>query len=90
MVHPIGVVILAVVGPGAIAAFAVLHGAGFSIAKGTVPLVIFGSVGYGLRKLQPDVARIEWLMRRYVRVAALEGTAQVAMILIMSRFATGL
>jgi len=29
-------------------------------------------------------------MRRYVRVVALQGTAQVAMILIMSRFATGL
>jgi len=39
-------------GPGAITAFAVLHGAGnglLTIAKGTVPLAIFGPVGYGLR-----------------------------------------
>jgi len=37
---------------GAITAFAVLHGAGnglLTIAKGTVPLAIFGPVGYGLR-----------------------------------------
>ena len=47
-------------------------------------------VYFELRKPQPDVVRIEWLMRRYVRVVALQGTAQVAMILIMSRFATGL
>ena len=52
LLHPIGVVILAVVGPGAITACAVLHGAGnglLTIAKGTVPLAIFGPVGYGLR-----------------------------------------
>jgi hypothetical protein len=52
LLHPIGAVILAVVGPGAITAFAVLHGAGnghLTIARGTVPLAIFGPVGYGLR-----------------------------------------
>jgi hypothetical protein len=52
LLHPIGAVILAVLGPGAITAFAVLHGAGnglLTIAKGTVPLAIFGPVGYGLR-----------------------------------------
>jgi hypothetical protein len=52
LLHPIGAVILAVAGPGAITAFAVLHGAGnglLTIAKGTVPLAIFGPVGYGLR-----------------------------------------
>ena len=52
LLHPIGAVILALVGPGAITAFAVLHGAGnglLTIAKGTVPLAIFGPVGYGLR-----------------------------------------
>ena len=52
LLHPIGAVILAVVGSGAITAFAVLHGAGnglLTIAKGTVPLAIFGPVGYGLR-----------------------------------------
>jgi len=52
LLHPIGAVILTVVGPGATTAFAVLHGAGnglLTIAKGTVPLAIFGPVGYGLR-----------------------------------------
>jgi len=52
LLHPIGAVILGLVGPGAITAFAVLHGAGnglVTIAKGTVPLAIFGPVGYGLR-----------------------------------------
>jgi hypothetical protein len=52
LLHPIGAVILAVVVSGAITAFAVLHGAGnglLTIAEGTVPLVIFGPVGYGLR-----------------------------------------
>ena len=52
LLHPIGAIILALVGPGAIIAFAVLHGAGnglLTIAKGTVPLAIFGPVGYGLR-----------------------------------------
>jgi MFS family permease len=52
LLHPIGALILGLLGPGAIAAFAVLHGAGnglLTIAKGTVPLAIFGPVGYGLR-----------------------------------------
>jgi MFS family permease len=50
--HPIGAVVLMAIGPSAIMAFAVLHGAGnglLTIAKGTLPLAIFGSVGYGLR-----------------------------------------
>ena len=40
------------VGPPAITAFAILHGAGnglLTIAKGTLPLAIFGPIGYGLR-----------------------------------------
>ena len=52
LLHPIGAIILGLTGPGAITAFAVLHGAGnglLTIAKGTVPLAIFGPVGYGLR-----------------------------------------
>jgi MFS family permease len=52
LLHPVGAVILGLLGPGAIATFAVLHGAGnglLTIAKGTVPLAIFGPVGYGLR-----------------------------------------
>jgi MFS family permease len=52
VLHPIGAVILALMGPGAITVFTLLHGAGnglLTIAKGTVPLAIFGPVGYGLR-----------------------------------------
>jgi predicted MFS family arabinose efflux permease len=52
LLHPIGAVILGLLGPSAITAFTVLHGAGnglLTIAKGTVPLAIFGPLGYGLR-----------------------------------------
>jgi predicted MFS family arabinose efflux permease len=50
--HPLGAIILLVTGPAAITAFAILHGAGnglLTIAKGTLPLAIFGPVGYGHR-----------------------------------------
>jgi MFS family permease len=50
--HPVGAGILAAFGAPAIMAFALLHGAGnglLTIAKGTLPLAIFGPVGYGLR-----------------------------------------
>jgi len=43
-----------------------------------------------MRKPEPDGARIGRLMRRYVRVVAFQGLMQVAIIVIMSRFATGL
>jgi MFS family permease len=52
VLHPIGALTLLTVGPVAVTAFAVLHGAGnglLTIAKGTLPLAIFGPVGYGLR-----------------------------------------
>jgi MFS family permease len=52
LLHPLGAAALALFGPGAILAFAVLHGAGnglLTIARGTVPLAIFGPLGYGLR-----------------------------------------
>ncbi|MGO8917395.1 MAG: MFS transporter, partial [Stellaceae bacterium] len=52
ILHPLGAVaLMAFGGPGA-AAFAVLHGAGngmLTIAKGSLPLAIFGPAGYGLR-----------------------------------------
>jgi cyanate permease len=50
--HPVGALILAVVGSPAASAFALLHGAGnglLTIARGTVPLAIFGPAGYGAR-----------------------------------------
>jgi hypothetical protein len=51
--HPVGAVLLMVVGGPAALLFTVLHGAGngiLTIAKGTLPLVIFGPQGYGARQ----------------------------------------
>ena len=53
ILHPIGAGVLAIAGAGAAAsAFTVLHGAGsgiLTIARGTVPLAIFGPENYGYR-----------------------------------------
>jgi MFS family permease len=52
ILHPLGAVALMAVGGPAAAAFALLHGAGngmLTIAKGTLPLAVFGPVGYGRR-----------------------------------------
>jgi MFS family permease len=52
MTHPVGAVILALVGGGAASAFAIFHGAGngiLTIARGTLPLAIFGPKNYGYR-----------------------------------------
>jgi len=43
-----------------------------------------------LRKPQPDGARIARLMRLYVGVVGVQGLMQVAIILVMARFVTGL
>ena len=51
--HPLGAVLLMVLGGPAAAVFTVLHGAGngiLTIAKGTLPLVLFGPAGYGARQ----------------------------------------
>ena len=53
LAHPLGVLVLMVLGGPAAAAFALLHGAGngiMTIAKGTLPLVLFGPLGYGARQ----------------------------------------
>jgi predicted MFS family arabinose efflux permease len=53
VLHPLGVLVLAVFGAPAAAVFGVLHGAGngvLTIAKGTLPLVVFGPQGYGQRQ----------------------------------------
>jgi predicted MFS family arabinose efflux permease len=52
LLHPIGALVLAAVGPAAAAAFAIFYGAGnglLTIARGTVPLAVFGPHGYGER-----------------------------------------
>lgn len=43
-----------------------------------------------MRKAEPDGARIGALMRRYVRNVAIQGVLQIAIILVMARFATGI
>jgi MFS family permease len=53
ILHPAGAVVLAVAGAPGAAAFTILHGAGngiLTIAKGTLPLVLFGPHGYGERQ----------------------------------------
>lgn len=53
MTHPIGAAVLGIFGGGAAAgAFAILHGSGngiLTIARGTVPMAIFGPRNYGYR-----------------------------------------
>jgi predicted MFS family arabinose efflux permease len=51
--HPLGVAVFALLGAPAAVVFGLLHGAGngiLTIAKGTLPLVIFGADGYGQRQ----------------------------------------
>ena len=52
LTHPVGAAILALAGGGAAGAFAIFHGAGngiLTIARGTLPLAIFGPQNYGYR-----------------------------------------
>ena len=52
LLHPIGAAVLALAGPSGAVVFAVLYGAGnglLTIARGTVPLAIFGPYAYGER-----------------------------------------
>ena len=51
--HPLGAALLVLIGAPAALAFALLHGAGngiLTIAKGTLPLALFGPQGYGQRQ----------------------------------------
>ncbi len=51
--HPVAVVLLLALGAPAAAAFAIVHGAGnglLTIARGTLPLALFGPGGYGARQ----------------------------------------
>ena len=53
LTHPVGAVLLLTLGAAAAAPFAVLHGVGngiLTIAKGSLPLQLFGPVGYGARQ----------------------------------------
>ena len=53
LMHPLGAGLFALAGAPVAAGFALLHGAGngiLTIAKGTLPLVMFGPAGYGHRQ----------------------------------------
>jgi hypothetical protein len=53
VMHPIGAAALWIAGPVAAPVFGILHGAGngiLTIAKGTLPLALFGPQGYGQRQ----------------------------------------
>lgn len=53
LMHPLGAAVWGLLGPPAAAAFALMHGMGngiLTIAKGTLPLVLFGPQGYGHRQ----------------------------------------
>jgi MFS family permease len=53
LAHPLGAAALLFAGAPAATLFALLHGAGngiMTIAKGTLPLALFGAVGYGARQ----------------------------------------
>lgn len=53
LAHPAGATLLLLAGPAMAPAFAILHGAGngiLTIAKGTLPLALFGPQGYGARQ----------------------------------------
>jgi len=53
LTHPLGVAVLLMAGPAMAPAFAILHGLGngiLTIAKGTLPLALFGTQGYGARQ----------------------------------------
>jgi hypothetical protein len=81
LAHPLGVALLLLAGAPAAAAFALLHGAGngiLTIAKGTLPLVLFGPQGYG--------ARQGWLMMP-ARVA--QASAPVVFGLALDRWGRG-
>ena len=53
LLHPLGVLVLAAAGAPAAAVFVLMHGLGngiLTIAIGTLPLMMFGSAGYGRRQ----------------------------------------
>lgn len=52
LAHPLGCLLIGLLGPLAMIPFALLHGAGngiLTIARGTVPLAVYGPENYGLR-----------------------------------------
>lgn len=75
--HPLGAALLLGLGPMAAPLFGLLHGAGngiLTIAKGTLPLVLFGPEGYGQRQgLLMMPARVAQALAPWLFGLALEG-----------------
>ncbi len=81
LAHPLGAAVLVALGAPGAAAFALLHGAGsgvLTIAKGTLPLALFGPGDYGRR---------QGLLMVPTRLAQAAGPFVFA--LLMERFGTG-
>ena len=83
--HPLGAAALGLLGAPAALAFALLHGLGngiMTIAKGTLPLVLFGHAGYGARQgwltLPARVTQAAAPLRLRHRAAALGSRGAVA------------
>ena len=76
MAHPVGAFCLMLFGGPAATVFAVLHGAGngiLTVAKGTLPLALFGASGYGQRQgLVTVPARIGQAMAPFVFAVLIE------------------
>ena len=85
LTHPLGAAALLVLGAPAAALFAIVHGAGngvLTIAKGTLPLAVFGPSGYGLRQgLLSGPARIGQAAAPLAFGVALDGLGPDALIL---------
>ncbi len=85
LAHPVGVLALLGLGTPLAPLFALLHGAGngiLTIAKGTLPLVLFGPQGYGARQgwlLMP--ARVAQALAPFLFGLALDGWGAGAMLL---------
>jgi MFS family permease len=88
VMHPVGAAAVLAVGPGAASFFGVLHGAGnglMTIAKGTLPLTIFGSQGYGRRQgLLMAPARVSQALAPWLFGFLLAGWSQWALLVTMS------
>ncbi len=85
LAHPLGAAILLLFGAPFAALFTLIHGGGngvITIAKGTLPLVLFGPVGYGLRQgLLSGPARIGQAAAPLAFGLALDGFGPDALIL---------
>lgn len=95
MAHPLGAIGLIVVGGPAATLFAVLHGAGngiLTVAKGTLPLTLFGAAGYGQRQgLVTVPARIGQAMAPFAFAVLIErwGSAALGVSAAIGLFSAG-